>query len=247
MCWSGSRLPKLEGKEKGEMHQHSNNNFRQEEGQRKGDGWRAEHQVAAPGGGMGLGLGLGYGPMGGAQFGWGYGYPMPLFTAAAGAGAVLRAPVWGQGMGMARPRPTFTFGMHYNNNSSYSKRAQGGPGATQSHDYRPGGGYGGRRTGSHVRGHGPGYRRDLLTKEALDADLDRWRMKDKKSVGECLDADLDEYWRKKIVGSEQSKSESKAPPLLEKRDLLDGPVTDVPKTTEENGSSLRPSKTMRCK
>ncbi|KAL2613768.1 hypothetical protein R1flu_025460 [Riccia fluitans] len=59
---------------------------------------------------------------------------------------------------------------------------------------------------SHSRGHGGrswGTRgrkeKHLanLTKEALDADLDEWRMKDKKLSGSSLDADLDEYWKKK--------------------------------------------------
>lgn len=36
-----------------------------------------------------------------------------------------------------------------------------------------------------------------MTKEALDADLDEWRMKDKKLGSNSLDADLDEYWKKK--------------------------------------------------
>jgi hypothetical protein len=33
--------------------------------------------------------------------------------------------------------------------------------------------------------------REPLTKEALDADLDAWRMKDKKFGGDSLDADMD--------------------------------------------------------
>ncbi|KAG6543870.1 hypothetical protein Mapa_014710 [Marchantia paleacea] len=39
--------------------------------------------------------------------------------------------------------------------------------------------------------------RKNLTKEALDADLDEYRMKDKKFGGQSLDAELDEYWKKK--------------------------------------------------
>lgn len=34
-----------------------------------------------------------------------------------------------------------------------------------------------------------------LTKEALDADLDEWRMKDKKNAGSSLDTELDDYWK----------------------------------------------------
>jgi hypothetical protein len=92
-----------------------------------------------------------------------------------------------------------------------------------------------------VRGHGS----ELLTREALDADLDKWRMKDKKSASQSLDADLDEYWSRKEDESDQVKSEPEDSPDLEKRDSLDVERSNVPKRTIESGSSLRPSKTMR--
>lgn len=61
----------------------------------------------------------------------------------------------------------------------------------------------------HTRGHGGrawgGRNRKNLTKEALDADLDEWRMKDKKFGGHSLDADLDEYWKKKHDDDETQK------------------------------------------
>ncbi|KAL3679116.1 hypothetical protein R1sor_022072 [Riccia sorocarpa] len=60
----------------------------------------------------------------------------------------------------------------------------------------------GRQSRGHgVRSWGSRGRKEKnvanLTKEALDADLDEWRMKDKKLGGSSLDAELDEYWKKK--------------------------------------------------
>ncbi|BBN16469.1 hypothetical protein MPTK1_7g06570 [Marchantia polymorpha subsp. ruderalis] len=54
-------------------------------------------------------------------------------------------------------------------------------------------GHNGRSWGSRDRDRD----RKNLTKEALDADLDEYRMKDKKFGGQSLDAELDEYWKKK--------------------------------------------------
>eukprot|EP00250_Pteridium_aquilinum_P009264 c18552_g1_i2 orf=513-1043(+) len=55
----------------------------------------------------------------------------------------------------------------------------------------------------HARGNGSGRSTGggrggkNLTKEALDADLDEWRLKDKRFAGQSLDAELDDYWSKK--------------------------------------------------
>ncbi|KAI5063008.1 hypothetical protein GOP47_0021555 [Adiantum capillus-veneris] len=54
----------------------------------------------------------------------------------------------------------------------------------------------------HTRGHTSvrfnrgGRGGKSLTKEALDADLDEWRLKDKRYAGQSLDAELDNYWTK---------------------------------------------------
>lgn len=58
-------------------------------------------------------------------------------------------------------------------------------------------GYGGRGWG--------GWGQKNVTKEDLDADLDEWRLTDKRLAGQSLDAELDDYWRKK-----ESTEESKA-------------------------------------
>ncbi|CAK9876021.1 unnamed protein product [Sphagnum jensenii] len=55
----------------------------------------------------------------------------------------------------------------------------------------------GQQRGRGWGGRGRDKDRKPLTKEALDADLDAWRMKDKKFGGDSLDADLDKYWKKK--------------------------------------------------
>lgn len=51
------------------------------------------------------------------------------------------------------------------------------------------------RASVHSTGGGRGGKN--LTKAALDADLDKWRLKDKRCAGQSLDAELDEYWSKK--------------------------------------------------
>lgn len=190
--------------------------------------------------GMGMGMGMGYGHMAGPQhFGWGYGYhhqPMPPFP----TGPVFRPPTFAQEM---MPRPTFPLGMQNNNSGGALKRAGRGPSHNRGRGYSRG--YGGRYWGGRGRGHVRGHGSELLTREALDADLDKWRMKDKKSASQSLDADLDEYWSRKEDESDQVKSEPEDSPDLEKRDSLDVERSNVPKRTIESGSSLRPSKTMR--
>ncbi|BBN17598.1 hypothetical protein MPTK1_7g15620 [Marchantia polymorpha subsp. ruderalis] len=75
------------------------------------------------------------------------------------------------------------------------KRPSGSPQGPLAHGHRRHSrGHGGRSWGSRGRKEKNSAN---LTKEALDADLDEWRMKDKKLGSNSLDADLDEYWKKK--------------------------------------------------
>lgn len=64
-------------------------------------------------------------------------------------------------------------------------------------------------TRSHANGRliGGGRGARNLTKEALDADLEEWKLKDKRFAGHSLDAELDDYWSKKDT-TPDSKAET---------------------------------------
>jgi hypothetical protein len=70
-----------------------------------------------------------------------------------------------------------------------------------------------------------------LTKEALDADLDEWRMKDKKHGGTSLDAELDDYWKNKEDEDPTDKDDGE---LLESApaEALAASKSDTPKSTK---------------
>ncbi|KAJ7531634.1 hypothetical protein O6H91_14G052000 [Diphasiastrum complanatum] len=165
--------------------------------QGRGGGSRQGGPAAGRGGfgygfNMGMAMGMGYGGAGAGGGGgfdgkyiWGAGYMPPFPPPPLG-------PVYGRGM-----RPVLPLGAQ---GSGILKPPVGPPQGPLLHGRGHARGYGGRAWGGRGRSN--------LTKEALDADLDEWRMKDKKLGGQSLDADLDEYWKRKDGQSQSSRSGS---------------------------------------
>lgn len=77
--------------------------------------------------------------------------------------------------------------------------------------------------GFHGRGRGKGWggrNKKNLTKEALDADLDQWRLKDKKFGATSLDADLDDYWKNRKDDSTQNVDDKETDAYLEEEEAV---------------------------
>lgn len=117
---------------------------------------------------------------------WGYGFPQPLPPPP----PLPRPAVYGRGL----PRPPVSLGVQ---GGGILKRP-GGAAQAVFHGRGHARGYGGRAWG--------GRGGKSLTKEALDADLDEWRLRDKRFAGQSLDAELEDYWRKKEM-TEENKSD----------------------------------------
>lgn len=89
----------------------------------------------------------------------------------------------------------------------------------------------GGRGGRGRNGRDKGRDQTPLTKEALDADLDEWQMRDKKHGGTSLDAELDDYWKNKEDDDPTDKDDGE---LLESAPA-DAPAvlkSDTPKSTK---------------
>lgn len=159
-----------------------------------GDGGGSSSGSYGGPGGLGFGYGINYYSAAAPEdYGYGYGYwgfglPLPSpppfpQTLIHGRGVALRPP--------SIPLGVQGGGILKRNSQGYFVHGRG-----------------------HARGHGGGGRFSSggrggknLTKEALDADLDEWRLKDKRYAGQSLDAELDDYWRKKDT-SEESKADA---------------------------------------
>ncbi|GAQ85674.1 hypothetical protein KFL_002480120 [Klebsormidium nitens] len=71
-----------------------------------------------------------------------------------------------------------------------------------------------RGGGKRGRGRG-GKKGQTVTKESLDADLDKWRLGDANSAKKMLDDDLDTYFSKKETAPEEKPAETSAPVVTE--------------------------------
>ncbi|KAG0575512.1 hypothetical protein KC19_5G009400 [Ceratodon purpureus] len=115
--------------------------------------------------------------------------------------------------------------------------------------HQRGGGRGGGRGGRGGRGRGRGGRdkdkdQKPLTKEALDADLDEWRMKDKKNGGTSLDAELDDYWKNNKEDDDPTDKDDGE--LLESSPAEEpaAPKADTPKSSKLAGKKPTGARTL---
>ncbi|CAK9218155.1 unnamed protein product [Sphagnum troendelagicum] len=98
------------------------------------------------------------------------------------------------------------------------------------------GGGGGQQRGRGLGARGRDKGREPLTKEALDADLDAWRMKDKKFGGNSLDPDMDK---------EEEPSKQDGDEILETTPAVEG--DDTAKIGASNSVKVITTKSTRAR